>query len=67
MDSMVQDSDIIADSGYGGALIALYLFDETAERLAIQEVDNQSVVVGLSISITMMRLWMGWRMFVNPF
>lgn len=46
MDSMVQDSDIIADNGYGGALIALYLFDETAERLAIQEVDNQSVVVG---------------------
>lgn len=46
MDSMVLDSDIIADSGYGGALIALYLFDETAERLAIQEVDNQSVVVG---------------------
>lgn len=46
MDAMVQDSDIIADAGYGGALIALYLFDETAERLAIQEVDNQSVVVG---------------------
>lgn len=46
MDTMVQDSDIIADAGYGGALIAVYLFDETAERLAIQEVDNQSLVVG---------------------
>ncbi len=46
LDSMVQDSDIIADSGYGGALIAVYLFNETAERLAIQEVDDQSVVVG---------------------
>ena len=47
MDSMSQDSDIIdTDTGYEGALIALYLFDETAERLAIQEVDDQSVVVG---------------------
>jgi cyclic-di-AMP phosphodiesterase len=46
MDTMVQDSDIIADNSYGGALIAVYLFDETAERLAIQEVDDQSLVVG---------------------
>ena len=28
------------------SLIALYLFDETAVRLAIQEVDDQSVVIG---------------------
>ncbi len=46
MDTMVQDSDIIADNSYGGALIAVYLFDETAERLAIQEVDDQSLVIG---------------------
>ncbi len=46
LDTLVQDSEIIADSGYGGALIAVYLFDETAERLAIQEVDDQSLVVG---------------------
>ena len=46
MDTLVQDSEIIADNGYGGALIAVYLFDETAERLAIQEVDDQSLVVG---------------------
>lgn len=46
LESMVQDSEIIDGSGYEGALIALYLFDETAERLAIQEVDDQSLVVG---------------------
>ncbi len=46
LDCLVQDSDIIEDSGYGSALIAVYFFDETAERLAIQEVDDQSVVVG---------------------
>ncbi len=46
MDTMIQDSDIISEASYGGALIAVYLFDETAERLAIQEVDDQSLVVG---------------------
>lgn len=46
LNAIVQDSDIIDDPGYEGALIALYLFDETAERLAIQEVDDQSLVLG---------------------
>jgi len=32
---------------YDGYLIAMYLFDETALNLALQEVDNQSMVVGL--------------------
>lgn len=32
---------------YDGYLIAMYLFDETALNMAIQEVDNQSMVVGL--------------------
>ena len=47
MEPLVQDSDVLEDSkGYEGALIALYLFDETAERLALKEVDDQSIVVG---------------------
>ena len=46
LDEAAQDSDIIDAAGYSGSLIALYRFDETATRLAIQEVDDQSVVVG---------------------
>lgn len=47
MEPLVQGSDVLEDSrGYEGALIALYLFDETAERLALKEVDDQSIVVG---------------------
>lgn len=46
LDSAAQDNEIIDTTGYEGALIALYLFDETAVRLAIQEVDDQSVVIG---------------------
>ena len=46
LDQMTQDSDIIDHSEYSGALIALYLFDETAVTMAIQEVDDQSVVIG---------------------
>ena len=32
---------------YEGYLIAVYLFDTTALKLALEEVDNQSLVVGL--------------------
>ena len=46
LDQLAQDSDVIDGSTYEGALIALYLFDETAVRLAIQEVDDQSIVIG---------------------
>ena len=46
LDEMAQNSDIIDATGYNGCLIALYLFDDTAVRLAIQEVDDQSLVVG---------------------
>lgn len=46
LDQMEEDSDIVEAAGYEDALIALYLFDETAVRLAIQEVDDQSVVIG---------------------
>ena len=44
---MAVNSDIIEARGYEGYLIAVYLFDETALRLAIQEVDNQSLAAGL--------------------
>ena len=46
LDQIEEDSDIVEAAGYEDALIALYLFDETAVRLAIQEVDDQSVVIG---------------------
>ncbi len=44
---MAVNSDIIDARGYEGSLIAVYLFDETALRLAIEEVDNQSLAAGL--------------------
>ncbi|MBQ3796000.1 MAG: DHH family phosphoesterase [Butyrivibrio sp.] len=44
---MAVNSDIIDAREYEGSLIALYLFDETALKLAIQEVDNQSLAAGL--------------------
>ena len=46
LDQIEEDSDIVEAAGYEDALIALYLFDETAVRLAIQEVDDQSVIIG---------------------
>ena len=44
---MAQNSDIIRPDGYDGYLIAFYLFDETALRIALQENDNQSLAVGM--------------------
>jgi len=44
---MAQNSDIISPEGYDGYLIAFYLFDETALRIALQENDNQSLAVGM--------------------
>jgi len=44
---MAVNSDIIDANGYEGSLLAVYLYDETALRLAIQEVDNQSLAAGL--------------------
>ena len=46
LEDMARNSDVIDAAGYHDYLIALYLIDETATRLAIQEVDDQSVVVG---------------------
>lgn len=44
---MVDNSDILEAANYEGFLIALYLFDETALKFALQENDDQSLVVGL--------------------
>lgn len=44
---MVENSDIIEADDYQGFLIALYLFDETALKFALQENDDQSLAVGL--------------------
>lgn len=44
---MAENSDMIQAEGYNGYLIALYLFDETALHIALQEVDDQSLAVGL--------------------
>lgn len=44
---MALNSDIIEDKDYNGYLIAVYLFDETALKIALQEVDDQSLAVGL--------------------
>ena len=44
---MAENSDIIEAKGYDGYLIALYLFDETALKIALKEVDDQSLAVAL--------------------
>lgn len=44
---VVKSSDIFEAEEYRGYLIAFYLFDETALRIALQEVDDQSLAVGM--------------------
>ena len=44
---MAANSDIIEAQDYDGYLIALYLFDETALKIALKEVDDQSLAVAL--------------------
>ncbi len=44
---MAENSVMIEADGYEGYLIAVYLFDETALHIALQEVDDQSLSVGL--------------------
>lgn len=44
---MAENSDMIDSDSYKGYLIAVYLFDETALHIALQEVDDQSLAVGL--------------------
>ncbi len=47
MREMVDSSVIIEADNYDGFLIAFYLFDETALKIALQEVDDQSLAVGM--------------------
>lgn len=44
---MADDSDIIGEEEYEGCLYAMYLFDETALKIALKENDDQSLAVGL--------------------
>lgn len=44
---MAENSAMIEAEGYEGYLIAVYLFDETALHIALQEVDDQSLSIGL--------------------
>lgn len=44
---LMQDSALIDAGAYEGGLVALYLFDETALKLALDEVDNESLAPGL--------------------
>ncbi len=47
LSEMAENSDIIEAKGYTGYLIALFLFDETALHIALQELDDQSLCVGM--------------------
>lgn len=44
---MAENSSMIDAEDYNGYLIAMYLFDETALHIALQEVDDQSLAVGM--------------------
>ena len=44
---MAENSNMIDSDGYNGYLIAVYLFDETALHIALKEVDDQSLAVGM--------------------
>ncbi len=44
---MAERSDMIDAEGYNGYLTAVYLYDETALRIALREVDDQSLAVGM--------------------
>lgn len=44
---LTENSDLIEDDNLEGYLIAMYLFDTTALSIALQEVDDQSLAVGM--------------------
>ena len=46
IDEALDNSEIIVNDGNGGYLIAAYLFDETALKMALRENDSQSLAVG---------------------
>ena len=47
MKDMATDSEIFQEPNYKGYLIAFYLYDETALKIALKENDNQSLAVGM--------------------
>ena len=47
MRGMLESSDIVEADDSNGFLIAFYLFDETALKIALREVDDQSLAVGM--------------------
>ncbi|MBR1852971.1 MAG: DHH family phosphoesterase [Lachnospiraceae bacterium] len=47
LDEMAEHSDIIDAEEYEGYLVAMYLFDQTALHIALKEVDDQSLTVGM--------------------
>lgn len=47
MRDMLESSDIVEADESNGFLIAFYLFDETALKIALQEADDQSLAVGM--------------------
>ena len=47
LEEMAEHSDMIEAEGYHGYLTAVYLYDETALRIALREVDDQSLAVGM--------------------
>lgn len=44
---MAANSEIFQEPNYKGYLVALYLYDETALKIALRENDNQSLAVGM--------------------
>ena len=44
---MAEHSDMIDAEGYDGYLIAVHFFDETALKIALRELDDQSLAVGM--------------------
>ena len=47
IDNMVENSRFLEETGNGEFLYGLYLFDETALKIALKELDDQSVVIGM--------------------
>ena len=47
LQEMAAQSDMIEAEGYDGYLIAVYIYDETELQLALREVDDQSLAVGM--------------------
>ena len=47
MEGLARHSELIEAEDYGGYLVAIYLFDETALKIALRENDDQSLAVAL--------------------